>query len=360
MIVAVIPAHNEEVGLPGTIASLLGQTLPPDRIIVASDNSTDGTVAAALIAGAEVFETVGNTDKKAGALNQALARLLPELGDQDCILAVDGDTELDPGFVFVAHKVLCLRPNVAAVGGVFEGREPKGLLQWMQANEYERYRREIARSGRTMVLSGTAALIRVVAAREVAEGRGTRLPGLRGDVYHRSALTEDMEFGLALKSLGWQLRSPITCGCTTELMPSWRALHDQRVRWYRGALENLIEYGVNRVTARYWAQQAMLALVTIMFTLYLLLTILVIAHGEMAFSPFWTAVGGVFVAERVITVWRSGCKNRLLAAAMLPEMAYDFFLQGAFLAAAWKTLTRSQSVWLHANEESSTCTTTAP
>ena len=48
---------------------------PPDRVVVIADNCTDATVEVAREHGVEVVETVGNTEKKAGALNQQLRRL---------------------------------------------------------------------------------------------------------------------------------------------------------------------------------------------------------------------------------------------------------------------------------------------
>ena len=39
----IVPAHNEEAGLPETLSALLKQTMPPDRIIVVDDGSNDGT-----------------------------------------------------------------------------------------------------------------------------------------------------------------------------------------------------------------------------------------------------------------------------------------------------------------------------
>ena len=64
-----------------------------------ADNCSDATPDIARQLGAEVFETVGNTHKKAGALNQALADLLPELGDNDLVMVMDADTTLDDGFL---------------------------------------------------------------------------------------------------------------------------------------------------------------------------------------------------------------------------------------------------------------------
>ena len=72
-----IPAHDEEAVLAFTLQSLAEQTRPPDRVVVIADNCTDATVEVARTHGVEVYETVGNTEKKAGALNQQLARSSP-------------------------------------------------------------------------------------------------------------------------------------------------------------------------------------------------------------------------------------------------------------------------------------------
>src|SRR4029450_12238973 len=91
-IVVLIPAHNEEAQLGVALEAVLRQSRPGDRIIVVSDNSTDRTVQIArrrAHRGVEVVETVNNTYRKAGALNQVLAWLLPSLTWNDAILARD-------------------------------------------------------------------------------------------------------------------------------------------------------------------------------------------------------------------------------------------------------------------------------
>ena len=123
-------------------------------------------------------------------------------------------------------------------------------------NEYTRYAREIARRrGRVFVLTGTASVFRSRAMKVVADSRGSLIPGRRGDVYDTAALTEDNEITIALKSLGALIISPRECTVVTEVMPTWRSLWAQRLRWQRGALENLGAYGVTAQTARYWSQQ---------------------------------------------------------------------------------------------------------
>ena len=83
-IVLLVPAHNEAVGIVATMESVEAQTMSPDRRIVVCDNCTDATPELARArAGWEVWETVGNTGKKGGALNQAWDRLGDYLTDDD-------------------------------------------------------------------------------------------------------------------------------------------------------------------------------------------------------------------------------------------------------------------------------------
>ena len=132
-----------------------------------------------------------------------------------------------------------------AVGGLFYGEEGGGLIGQFQRNEYTRYARDISRRrGRVFVLTGTASIFRPHALRTVAAERGRAIPGIPGDVYDTLVLTEDNELTLALKSLGALMASPPRCTVVTELMQTWRALWAQRLRWQRGAVENLGDYGL--------------------------------------------------------------------------------------------------------------------
>lgn len=342
-----IPAHNEAESIGKTLDSLTEQTLIPQEVVVVADNCTDATVELAGLKGARVIETVGNTDKKAGALNQAFEALWGDLDEDDYVLVMDADTQLAPRFVEIAMQRLLRYPEVGAIGAVFRGDVPTSLLEWCQSNEYARYARTIDRNKRVMVLSGTAALIRVSAVHEVAEARGTKLPGRLGDVYDSKALTEDMELTVALKSLGWELESPVACRTTTELMPTVRALVRQRVRWYRGALENLTTYGWSRVTWLYWFQQAMLVMSTLMMLLYLTFSITALVNGWLVFSPFWFGIGCIFWAERIVTAWSNGVKARLLASVLLIEFAYDLILMWSFVSAAAAAIVKSTPKWHH-------------
>lgn len=332
-VTVLIPAHNEEASLPSTLASLLAQSHRPDRIIVVADNCTDSTADAARRAGVEVIESVGNTQKKAGALNQALTGLLPGQGENDAVMVMDADTQLDDGFLAAAVTRFTEDRALMAVGGLFYGEEGHGLLGQFQRNEYIRYGRQIRRRrGRVFVLTGTASLFRPRALRTVAGQRGDSLPGTPGDVYDTSALTEDNELTIALKSLGALMISPSECTVVTELMPSWQMLWAQRLRWQRGALENIGEYGITPQTLRYWAQQLGIGYGVIALGCYLaLLLLMVLSLDDWIWFPFWVGMGIVFVVERVATVWHGGWRARLLALLLLPELFFDMFLNVVYV-----------------------------
>ena len=343
----VIPAHNEEVSLPGTIEALGHQSRQPDRVIVVADNCHDRTAAIAREWGYEAFETVDNEGKKAGALNQVLAVLLPGMGPEDVVLVADADTTLSEQFLEVAAGRLEDDPELAAVGGVFYGEEGEGLLGQFQCNEYARYGLQIhQRRSRVFVLTGTATMFSSDAMLDVAAARGVFIPGEPGKVYDTAALTEDNELTLALKSLGATMVSPEECRVTTGLMPTWRNLWKQRQRWQRGALENIGAYGLTKATLRYWGQQVGIGYGTVALNAFLLMMLLtVLSVDKWIWFPFWLLVGAVFVVERVATAWSAGWRGRLLAAVLFPEIAYDVFLQIVFLSCLINISRNRQARW---------------
>ena len=213
-----------------------------------------------------------------------------------------------------------------------------GLIGQFQRNEYTRYQRELRRRrGRVFVLTGTASVFRPRALRAVAEERGTTLPGVPGDVYDTVALTEDNELTIALKSLGALMISPSDCTVVTEVMPTWRALWAQRLRWQRGALENLGAYGLRPQTFRYWAQQLGIGYGVIALAAYLLLIAADDAGHSTAgsgsrsgsasgwsspssgSSPCGAAAGG------------RGCS----ACRLFPELFYAMFLNVVYVKGIW-------------------------
>jgi cellulose synthase/poly-beta-1,6-N-acetylglucosamine synthase-like glycosyltransferase len=352
-VIVVIPAHNEAELIGEALESLAAQTRIPDEVLVVTDRCSDLTGRVAAAHGATVRITIQNRDNKAGALNQALAYLLPRLSDNDAVLMMDADTSLSPDFISEAtwrlRESKGERPQVGAVGGVFLGYPLRGPLAHLQNNEYVRYAREIGRrKGRADVLTGTATLFSAKALRAVERARSNgQLPPGAG-IYGIDALTEDNELTLALKHVGYRCVSPKACTAGTELMPTARRLFHQRLRWQRGALQNLLEYGVTRQTLPYMLRQVMtyvgVAFVPFFFTTF---TLAWMQTGSIHWSWFWIFVTGLVVAERVWSVKRGGWRSLLFAGLVLPEVMYDLFLHGVYVKALTDVATHERETWEH-------------
>jgi poly-beta-1,6-N-acetyl-D-glucosamine synthase len=349
VIVALIPAHNEACWIEAAVANLSVQTRPPDHIIVVSDNSTDDTVALARKTGAHVWESVDNHDKKAGALNQALANLLTWLDDSDHVFIQDADTLPVPCWLEVALAWSARHPGAVISGRYASPPTGRSLLRIIQENEFARDGRAINRRGnRTRIVVGTSALFSVATLRAVVRARlGGALPGPRvGTVYSTESITEDYELTLALKTLGFATLSPPECDAVTDVMPTIPALWRQRIRWQRGAFTDLRRYGLTRVTAWYYAAQA--SWVFGMLTVALIglqIGLVVSVTGRFSPAPIWIGTLPLFIGHRIISVQRTGAKGMLVAAALVPETAYDFFRYAVYLACAWKAMTGREQQW---------------
>ncbi|WP_405842060.1 glycosyltransferase [Streptomyces sp. NBC_01518] len=302
-LVVLIPAHNEADRIGAAIEGLWRQTRRPDLIVAVTDNCTDDTAAVAASHGAEVFATHGNAHKKAGA-----------------------------------------------VGGVFYGEQGGGLLGLLQRMEFQRYAWELNRTGgKAQVLTGTGTMFRARVLREVRQARLDGLIGGGDGYYSLASLTEDDEMTKAVKTLGYRAMSPAGCAVTTEVMTSLPKLWHQRLRWQRGALENLRDYGWTKVTARYFLQQFLMGFGALSFLVYLtFMATCTTVYGFPGISPFWTAIGLIFVVEKTVSVRRAGPVAVLVAALMIPEMLYDLFQHAVYFTSLWGLARRSEEKWVPA------------
>ncbi len=349
-VIAVIPSYNEQDSLHKAIDSLRSQTRRPDEIIVLADHCSDNTVAVALAAGVSVVETTGNGDGKAGALNWLLAQIMPLLDDDDSVLVMDADTVLTEHFIESTVTTLFgpSKKPIAGVGGIFLADDgPWNLVRQLQSNEYVRYQRRLSRRhGRALVLTGTGTVFKVGFMREVQQARiDGRLPDLghaRG-VYDINALTEDNELTISAKELGYRVVSPKDCTVKTAMMPTWASLYRQRIRWQRGALENLIAHGVNLHTAPYAIRQFLtyLGVFFLPFYFYTLTVALVTKSSINFLQPLWISVGVLYVLEQTFSVRKGGWKAMLVSLAVVPEIILYSFLDIVYMiclsGALWGT-----------------------
>lgn len=330
-IVLLIPAHDEEVGIVATMRSVEAQTVPPTRRIIVSDNSTDRTVElAGARPGWEVWETVANTGKKGGALNQAWGIIDPTLTDDDFVVTMDADTVLDPRFVEAAlakYRHWSRRRPLGGVCANFSGLPLDTALGALQMMEYARAEKiNRSRRGVAPVLAGAATMFSVAALRAVCR--------MRGRLYE-PVLTEDYELTLALRVNGYVTMAPRACKAQTDLMPTTRMLWSQRIRWYRGAFESLRMHGFvsgTRADIGWLAFSLWAAASRWLFLVALVVTVLTVGH--MAFSPWLLLLFAFAATIRMIQVRELGWQYVLLAGAMVEELYYAFFLE----AVLWRSL----------------------
>lgn len=344
-----MPAHNEADCIARTLESLRAQTTLIKQVVVVADNCTDDTAIIARQHGASVISTEGNTDMKAGALNQGLVHLLKSAKSKDFILIMDADSRLVPQFVEVALEELYEDSKTGAVCAVFAGEPDRaGVIHTLQRSEYARFARTIGRrKDQAQVLSGVATVFPVPVLNEINRARKSgRLPEAPG-IYDVTAATEDIEMTYAVRELGYKPVAPQECLAYTDTMSDWRALAHQRIRWQRGMLDALRMYGINRKTLPYTLRLAAMYIGSLAAPLYIALLIVTYLVGHhVGYQIIWLLVLPFFCFERYWTVRQLGRKEALLAILLIPEWLYDNYRAVAYWMALVRWTRRTQRVWV--------------
>ena len=347
-IVALVPAHNEQDTIAGTVDSLRNQSRPPDKIIVLCDNCVDATQAVAEAHGADTYVTVDNKEMKAGALNQALLGfVLPVLEEDDLVACVDADSIIEPNFIAEAIRRFKEHPRLGGASGTYRGRRGHGYVGWCQRNEYARWGFDNHKEhGHTVILSGAASVFRVAALKKIVAAREAGQLGGQG-VYDSNTLTEDFELSLALVTVGHTIVNMLNVGIETAVKPTWRTLFVQRRRWDRGINESLFDYGVTPATRIIWLKRVTYALfVPISFLVFFVIAWRITVGAGFTYNSFWILITFIMMFQRGYTVVRiRGWWNGLLAGLLIFELPYDTFLQCCFLRALWDQATSHSKIW---------------
>lgn len=236
---AVVPAHNEEENIAKCIESLVTQTCPPEKIVVVNDASSDKTEEI-LIGLCQKYLQLTYLNKeadgsmRAGAVNAGL-RLLNEDG-YDLVLIADADAVLAADLVEEAVKGL---KQDEAIGGMCSAVEVRGrgILYRLQKLEYGSFNADRTGTWRNvMIIHGLCGVYRLKAMQDV-----------KG--YSGSCLLEDYDLTLKLKKAGWKTVFNPKMKAEAESVPSLRQLIRQRIRWFRGGIDIILDHGINCYTA---------------------------------------------------------------------------------------------------------------
>jgi cellulose synthase/poly-beta-1,6-N-acetylglucosamine synthase-like glycosyltransferase len=251
MVSIIVPAYNEEVSVVECIRSLCLQDYPNREIIIVNDGSTDNTLQ-------EIVDTfnlreVGNIHRgwdikvvttenrgKWSALNTGL-----KFAEGEWVLNVDADTILVSNAI--SRTVELLRPDTDAIscfigvvnqnkiedGNITTNRIPKNWLARIQWLEYIRcfllWRTANDKHNATLVLPGAYSFMK----RDLVLELGG---------YKEGFLSEDMELTMNIIKNGGKIQFISEFLAWTEVPENLRDLTKQRLRWYRGGLQNLIKY----------------------------------------------------------------------------------------------------------------------
>ena len=228
----IVPAHNEELVLAGTLASLKAQRYPNEcvEIVVVADNCTDRTAAIARSLGTTALERSCAAERGKGyALNYAIQHLLAQPCVAAAFVIVDADTHPAPDFL------RCLSARIS------ENADPRGYGAWQG-----RYGVLNARDGWRAALM-TAAFDLVNHVKPLGRDTLALSAGLKGNgmaftrplaealPWPGGSLTEDLDYGLEL-ARRFNLRVQYVPEARVEAqMPATAGqAASQRSRWERG------------------------------------------------------------------------------------------------------------------------------
>jgi cellulose synthase/poly-beta-1,6-N-acetylglucosamine synthase-like glycosyltransferase len=230
----VVPAHNEELSIARTLASLLAIDYPKElfTVIVVADNCTDATASLARSAGANVRERTDTTLRGKGyALRWCFDQILRETPPYDAVVVIDADSIASANFLTVMNHYL------ERGAGAIQCSDMVAPLPGAWSSEVTRlgftlynHVRPLARS-----LFGFSAGLR-------GNGMCFSAATLRDHPWNTYSLNEDLEYGLVLLLRGVPVVfAPEALVLAT--MPATAAnAESQRSRWERGRFPVIRRY----------------------------------------------------------------------------------------------------------------------
>ena len=227
-----IPAHDEEQAIGGTIAAIRAQMLAMDRLVVIVDNCADRTADIARAAGAEVVERVDKSRHGKGYALAAGLAFVKANEPRGIIVFIDADCTLTP------HSLDELFAASQETGGPVQARDTlrRAARRGAFANILEfawRVRNDVRPRG-AMALGLPCHLM----------GTGMAIPlRLLDDIDLATGhVAEDLQLGLQLTAMG---HPPHFCGAaevTSQFAPTDDGRQVQKQRWVHGHLASIVEH----------------------------------------------------------------------------------------------------------------------
>lgn len=225
-----IPAHNEAAVIGNTVQHLRQMAYPADLydIHVVADHCTDDTAAVARAAGAEAHVRQEEPRGRKGyAIEWLIRRLLADPRRYDAIAIFDADSQVAPGFLAAADRLLAEGAQVVQGRHVISNPQASRFALLADADmRLNNLIRNQAKEnlGLSARLMGDAMVLR----REILEQH----PWLEA-----GSLTEDRAYGIYLVTQGVRIRHAADALSYGQAVTRWGDATPQRKRWYGGAFD---------------------------------------------------------------------------------------------------------------------------
>jgi poly-beta-1,6-N-acetyl-D-glucosamine synthase len=323
-VAVVVPAHNEEVVIAATLASVL-RLVPAANVHVMADGCDDATAEIAAAHGVRVYEATPALGK-AGAIERAVEHFA--LREEFALmLIVDADTELDERYLERGLEILDETGAVALAGYARSNWQPGELslagrvlvsyrsrlyvtMQWMKYGQTWRH------TNVTPIVPGFASMYRT----NVLD---------RMDLNPRGLIIEDynMTFELHHKRLGMIAFTPSAIG-TTQDPDNLSDYYRQIRRWWLGFWQTLRRHRLwpswfCAVLVSFVAEVLIASVVMLFIGVTLLLLLLDPATGGHAldvtpYADFHATVAPIFTPENVfLFLWLPDYLLTVVAAVWL-------------------------------------------
>ncbi len=235
-----IPAHNEQDSIEATLNSLFNLKYDQSKlqIIVVDDGSTDGTAAVArAVAGKRPNVTIISTPNqgKWRALNTGLEHASGEL-----FICLDADSRVHPDALRNALPYF-VDDKVAVVLPLMKVDAPQSFFQKVQWYEYiinMYYKHLLGKLNAIHVAPGPFSIYKTELVRKVGGFRSA----------HK---TEDLEIVFRFQEHRYRVVQTLDSIVYTNAPSSYRGVYNQRYRWFRGSLLNVIDYRRLMFRSRY-------------------------------------------------------------------------------------------------------------
>jgi biofilm PGA synthesis N-glycosyltransferase PgaC len=326
-----VPAYNVAASIADTIASLHGQTSPPDEILVVDDGSTDGTGdVARACGGVVVLRPPKNTGSKAGAQTFALPRVRTPY-----VMAIDADTTLAPDAIERLLPAVSEHGVAAACGFVL----PRHVRTVWERGRYVEYLFAFTFCkpvqdfyGKPLISSGCFSVYRTEALRAHG-GWSTR------------TMAEDMDLTWTFHQAGLGVRFVPEAVCYPIEPHDLRFLGKQLRRWSHGFVQNVSLHWRGLVHVPWLRTMVAVALwdATVAALAYLvllpILAVLVSPLFLLGYLVDWPAVA-------VPALWTAARRGELRrAAASLPGFFVLRFVNAVYvLRAVWSEWVRGRTL----------------